>query len=68
MKELENGDLVLDNGTLIPAEKRTKCEVFSRIVGYLRPIAQWNKGKRAEWADRVNFDEKQALEDAKERQ
>jgi len=68
MKELDNGDLLLDNGTIIPAEKRTQCEVFSRIVGYLRPIAQWNKGKKAEWADRVNFDEKQALEDAKQRQ
>lgn len=24
---------------------RTKCEVWSRIVGYLRPTAQWNEGK-----------------------
>lgn len=26
-----------------------KTEVFSRVVGYLRPIGQWNKGKKAEW-------------------
>ncbi len=25
------------------------CEVYSRIVGYLRPISQWNKGKKAEF-------------------
>lgn len=56
MKELENGDLQLDNGVIIPAEKRTKCEVYSRVVGYLRPVAQWNKGKRAEWADRRDFE------------
>jgi len=37
-------------------KKRTKCEVYSRIVGYLRPIAQWNEGKQAEWEDRVVFD------------
>lgn len=55
MKELENGDLVLENGVIIPAEKRTRTEVYSRVVGYLRPVAQWNKGKKAEWADRVDF-------------
>lgn len=54
-KELENGDLQLENGVVIPAEKRVRCEVYSRVVGYLRPIAQWNKGKRAEWNDRAVF-------------
>ncbi len=35
--------------------ERTKCERYSRIVGYLRPIEQWNEGKKAEWDDRVTF-------------
>ena len=35
---------------------RTKCEVYSRIVGYLRPTSQWNDGKLAEWDDRVTFE------------
>lgn len=56
MKELENGDLVLDNGVIIEAARRTRCEVYSRVVGYLRPVAQWNRGKKAEWADRRDFD------------
>ncbi|MCK5616486.1 hypothetical protein KAR91_82250 [Candidatus Pacearchaeota archaeon] len=34
---------------------RTKCEVYSRVVGYLRPVGQWNEGKQAEWADRKTF-------------
>lgn len=34
---------------------RTKCEVYSRIVGYIRPIQQWNEGKQAEWGDRKTF-------------
>ena len=55
MKELENGDLLLDNGMTIPACRRTRTEVYSRVVGYLRPVSQWNKGKKAEWADRVVF-------------
>jgi anaerobic ribonucleoside-triphosphate reductase len=36
--------------------KRQRCEVYSRIVGYIRPIRQWNKGKQSEFADRVTFD------------
>ena len=31
------------------------AEVYSRVVGYLRPVAQWNDGKRAEWAARQTF-------------
>jgi len=34
---------------------RTRCEVYSRVVGYLRPTQQWNEGKQAEFEDRVNF-------------
>ncbi|TFG39886.1 MAG: ribonucleoside triphosphate reductase, partial [Syntrophobacterales bacterium] len=30
-------------------------EVYSRVVGYLRPVAQWNIGKQAEFADRKHF-------------
>jgi hypothetical protein len=48
-------DLLLPDGTVIPVEKRTKCEVFSRIIGYLRPVAQWNVAKKAEWKDRVTY-------------
>lgn len=47
-------DLIVGN-IVIPAEKRQPCEVYSRVVGYLRPVKQWNKGKKAEWADRVSF-------------
>lgn len=36
--------------------KRTKCEIYSRVVGYLRPVNQWNDGKRAEFSDRQTFD------------
>ena len=33
-----------------------KCEVYSRVVGYLRPVDQWNDGKQAEFAIRKTFD------------
>jgi anaerobic ribonucleoside-triphosphate reductase len=33
----------------------TATEVFSRIVGYLRPIKTWNDGKREEFKDRTPY-------------
>ena len=32
-----------------------ECEVYSRVVGYLRPVAQWNDAKRGEFEDRKVF-------------
>jgi len=32
------------------------CEVYSRVVGYLRPVAQWNDAKQEEFDDRKLFD------------
>ncbi|MBN2596376.1 MAG: ribonucleoside triphosphate reductase [Marinifilaceae bacterium] len=43
--------------------QRTECEVFSRIVGYLRPIHQWNDGKRQEFKERKLFDKKAHVEE-----
>jgi len=31
------------------------CEVYSRIVGYLRPVQQWNLGKQEEFKERKEF-------------
>ncbi|HPL56382.1 MAG TPA: anaerobic ribonucleoside-triphosphate reductase, partial [bacterium] len=33
----------------------SECEIYSRIVGYLRPINQWNNGKKAEFATRKTY-------------
>ena len=32
------------------------CEVYSRIVGYIRPVSQWNKGKQMEFQKRKTFE------------
>ena len=32
------------------------CEIYSRVVGFLRPVQQWNKGKQAEFAMRKQYD------------
>ncbi len=33
----------------------SECEVYSRIVGYIRPVKQWNKGKKMEFSHRKTF-------------
>jgi len=35
--------------------KGSKCEVYSRVVGYLRPVQQWNEGKEQEFKERKTF-------------
>lgn len=35
--------------------RKVVCEVYSRIVGYLRPIQNWNKGKLQEFKDRKTY-------------
>jgi hypothetical protein len=30
-------------------------EVYSRVVGYMRPVSQWNEGKKAEFNHRKTF-------------
>jgi len=45
----------------LPGEKQTcercgcECEVYSRVVGYLRPVKQWNKGKKEEFRERKTY-------------
>jgi anaerobic ribonucleoside-triphosphate reductase len=34
-----------------------KCEVYSRVVGYYRPVQNWNKGKREEFKERLEYSE-----------
>ncbi len=41
---------------------KTKCEVYSRVVGFIRPIEQWNIGKQEEFKDRKVFKVKQEIE------
>ncbi|MDP3882726.1 MAG: anaerobic ribonucleoside-triphosphate reductase [Candidatus Staskawiczbacteria bacterium] len=32
-----------------------ECEVYSRVVGYIRPVQQWHKGKKQEFGERKEF-------------
>lgn len=47
------------NKNIMTSQKlqRQKCEIYSRVVGYLSPINRWNEGKKAEFDDRKEFDQ-----------
>jgi len=47
--------ILAENSDNIKGIKRQTCEIWSRVVGYLRPVSGWNKGKKAEKSDRKNY-------------
>ncbi|MFZ4774331.1 MAG: anaerobic ribonucleoside-triphosphate reductase [Terrimicrobiaceae bacterium] len=43
--------------TTIPDSERTRCEVWTRVMGYHRPVSQFNAGKKSEHGERLQFRE-----------
>jgi hypothetical protein len=39
-------------------DKRTKCLVYTRVMGYHRPVESFNIGKKGEHKQRQHFEEK----------
>lgn len=42
-------------------EERQPCERWTRVMGYFRPVENYNKGKKQEFADRKYFSEGKAM-------
>lgn len=38
-----------------------QCEVYSRVVGYLRPVQHWNVGKKEEFKERLTYSKEKAM-------
>jgi hypothetical protein len=43
------------NAAVLKDEERTRCEVWTRVMGYHRPVTSFNKGKRSEHRERQFF-------------
>ncbi|MDE2614575.1 MAG: hypothetical protein KGL78_14115 [Burkholderiales bacterium] len=41
-------------------DERQRCEVWTRVMGYHRPVASFNTGKKGEFAERRHFEERSA--------
>ena len=36
-------------------KERQRCEIWTRVMGYYRPVSQFNRGKQSEFAERQFF-------------
>jgi hypothetical protein len=54
IKELNAAELLKD-------EERTPCEIWTRVMGYHRPVSSFNLGKKGEFAERKYFTETKAV-------
>ena len=43
----------------------SRTEIYSRVVGYFRPVQDWNKGKKEEFKDRKTYQAKCSSEECK---
>ena len=41
--------------TQLDEQERQKCEVWTRVMGYHRPVSSFNKGKKSEHSERKHF-------------
>jgi len=46
-----------DASLLLKDEERQPCEVWTRVMGYHRPVSSFNRGKQGEFAERKYFTE-----------
>ena len=47
----------IDATQLLRDDERTRCEVWTRVMGYHRPVSEFNRGKQGEHAERLHFSE-----------
>lgn len=56
----------MTNKTELKDEERQLCEIWTRVMGYFRPLMNFNKGKVSEYNERKCFNQKIAMERIKE--
>jgi hypothetical protein len=48
----------MQNDIILDEAERQPCEIWTRVMGYFRPVSQYNKGKQSEYKERTFFSEK----------
>ena len=54
--------MTTENEIKLNDSERQPCEVWTRVMGYFRPVSEFNIGKKSEYAERKGFSEKKAME------
>lgn len=58
MIEQQDQHLINSQGQILLKEsERTRTEIWTRVVGYHRPVSAFNPGKQGEHTERVHFKE-----------
>lgn len=47
----------MNNPMELEDHERQRCEIWTRVMGYHRPVSQFNEGKKGEFAERVSYRE-----------
>jgi len=53
--EISTNQKSATNTTIPPDHQRTRCEVWTRVMGYHRPVSSFNIGKKGEFNERQFF-------------
>ena len=53
--------LVGKHSIILKDEERQECEIWTRVMGYYRPVSEFNIGKKSEHSERLFFEENKAL-------
>ena len=62
MEELPMVQALVGNQTVtLKDEERQECEIWTRVMGYYRPVSEFNIGKKSEHAERTFFVEGEQL-------
>lgn len=56
---MENATTIKTDAQILEehSSERTKCTVYTRVMGYHRPVETFNAGKQGEFYERAHFDE-----------
>jgi hypothetical protein len=58
MTDLCEQQLPASKTVVLRDEERQRCEVWTRVMGYHRPLSSFNTGKKGEFHERTYFDER----------
>ena len=57
MLSIKKKEAIMQNSVQLPEEQRQRCEVWTRVMGYHRPVSAFNPGKQSEHRERLHFNE-----------
>ena len=58
MNDLSEQQCLTPQTVVLRDDERQRCEVWTRVMGYHRPMASFNTGKKGEFHERTYFDER----------